>query len=264
MSLVDLGEISINIQDTGTGTSIVLVHGIGLNGDGWINQVPLFAEKHRVVAVDLRGFGKSSKPTAPGSYAIDNFANDIIALVEKLGIAPMHYVGTSLGGFIGQAVALRRPDLCRSLSLCHTASVTDIPAKVREVRLKTLRKKSMTQYAHLVCDQALAVHVRPAVHEWLCDIIAGNDREVYAQAFTEGLQGFDVRQQVRSIRIPTLVLTGELDRVIPPEGGRETAALIPGARLVEIAGVGHISYLEQPHEFNDTVLGFIDEVDRQS
>ncbi len=264
MPLVEIGKVAINVEEAGAGPAIVLVHGIGLRGDAWINQLPVFAEHHRVLAVDLRGFGRSSKPTAAGSYALDRFAEDLIAVAEKLGIAPIHYVGSSLGGYIGQAIAIRRPELLRSLVLCHTASVSSIPARVREVRLRTLRKKSMVQYAHLVANQALAAHIRPAVHEWLCDMIADNDRDVYAQAFMEGLEHFDVRRQIGAIRIPTLVLVGELDRVIPPAAGRKTAALIPGAKLVTISGVGHVSYVEQPQEFNETVLGFIDEVERRA
>lgn len=262
MPLVEIGKGAINVEEAGAGPAIMLVHGIGLRGIGWINQIPLFAERYRVLAVDLRGFGGSFKPTAPGSYRIDRFVDDLIEVIEKLGAAPIHYVGSSLGGYIGQALAIRRPELLRSLVLCHTASVSSIPARVREVRLRTLRKKSMVHYAHLVANQALAAHIRPAVHEWICDLIADNDREVYAQAFTEGLEHFDLRRQVGAIRIPTLVLVGELDRVIPPASGRKTAALIPGARLATIEGVGHLSYVERPQEFNQTVLGFIDDVER--
>ncbi|HTW87892.1 MAG TPA: alpha/beta fold hydrolase [Candidatus Binataceae bacterium] len=262
MPLVEIGKGTINVEEAGAGPAIMLVHGIGLRGIGWINQIPVFAERYRVLAVDLRGFGRSFKPTTPGSYTIDRFVDDLIAVIEKLGAAPIHYVGSSLGGYIGQALAIRRPELLRSLVLCHTASVSSIPARVRELRLRTLRKKSMNHYAHLVANQALAVHIRPAVHEWICDLIADNDREAYAQAFTEGLEHFDVRRQVGAIRIPTLVLVGELDRVIPSASGRKTAALIPGARLVAIEGVGHLSYVERPQEFNQMVLGFIDEVER--
>ncbi len=261
MPQVEVGEVALNFHDAGSGPAIVLVHGIGCRGDVWINQLNVFAEHHRVIAVDLRGFGQSSKPTAPGSYALDRFADDLIAMVEKLGIAPIHYVGTSLGGYIGQVFALRRPDLLRSLVLCHTASVSSIPARVRESRLRTLKTKSMVQYAHLVAGQALAAHVRPAVHEWFCEMLAANDRDAYTQAFNEGLGAFDVRKEVGAIRVPTMVLVGELDRVIPPAAGRKTARLIKGARLVEIAGVGHASYVEQPQEFNRAVLGFIDEIE---
>jgi len=262
MPVVEIGRVAINFEDTGSGPAILLVHGLGCRGEVWINQLPLFAEHHRVIAVDLRGFGRSSKPTEPGSYELDRFVDDLIALVEKLDIAPIHYVGTSLGGYIGQVFAIRRPDLLRSLVLCHTASVSSIPARVRAARLRALNKKSMVHYGHLVASQALAVHVRPAVHEWLCEMVADNDREVYTQVFNEGLGHFDVRKLVGAIRVPTMVLVGELDRVIPAAGGRKTAALIPGARLSAIAGVGHISYLEQPQEFNRAVLGFIDEAER--
>ena len=262
MAVVEVGSIALNFEDAGSGSAILLVHGIGCRGSIWVNQLHVFAQHHRVLAVDLRGFGGSSKPTAPGSYEIDRFADDLIAMVEKLGVAPLHYVGTSLGGYIGQAFAIRRPDLLRSLTLCHTASVSSIPARVREARLRALHKKSMIHYAHLVANQALAVHVRPAVHEWFCEMIADNDREVYEQVFHEGVGDFDVRNKVGAIRVPTMVLVGELDRVIPAAGGRKTAALIAGARLNVIAGVGHCSYVEQPGEFNNLVLGFIDEIER--
>ncbi len=262
MPQLEIGGVAISFHDAGQGSAILLVHGLGCRGEVWINQLPVLAAHHRVIAVDLRGFGQSAKPAAPGSYKLDRFADDLIGLIEALGIAPVHYVGTSLGGYIGQVIALRRPDLLRSLALCHTASVSSIPARVRQSRLRALADKSMMHYAHLVAGQALAAHIRPAVHEWFCEMLAENDRAAYRQVFEEALGRFDLRKQVGAIRLPTLVLIGELDRVIPPAGGRQTARLIPGARVVAIRGVGHASYVEQPQAFNDAVLGFIDGVER--
>ncbi|MGH7905380.1 MAG: alpha/beta fold hydrolase [Candidatus Binataceae bacterium] len=261
MPTVNNGDVVINVWEEGRGAPLMLVHGIGLCSDVWINQVHAFAEQYRVLAVDLRGFGKSSKPRARRSYVIERFVDDLAAAARQLDAVPMHFVGTSLGGFIGQRLAVREPRLLKSLVLCHTASETNIPATVLKARLKMLKEGSLEQYAHLVAGQALAGHPRPAVLDWFIELIERNDKNVYAQAFAEGLQGFDVRKQIGKIAAPTLVVIGELDRVIPPKGGRETARLIRGAKSVTLKGVGHCGYIERPHDFNSAVLGFIDKVE---
>ena len=188
-------------------------------------------------------------------------AADVMHLVRTLGLAPVHLLGTSMGGFVAQEVALAAPELCRSLILCHTGCRMSIPDDVLAARLRALREQPMPAYGALVASQALAPQAPVALREWLVDLVARNDGEAYTQVLVEGLSRFDASERVSQIRLPTLVLVGELDRVIPPEEGRELAGRIPGARLMSVAGTGHLSYAERPDAFNQAVLEFLATLD---
>jgi pimeloyl-ACP methyl ester carboxylesterase len=263
MSTVSNGDVTINVQEAGAGTPVMLVHGIGLRADVWINQFDTFAEHYHVIAPDLRGSGASSHPDTAGAYAIDRFVDDLILVVREIAGGPVHFVGTSSGGFVGQAMALRAPDLLRSLVLCHSSSVNRIPAGLMSARIRKLKNATMEDYAQLVASQALAHHQRPAVHEWFLEILADNDRDIYEQILVELMQSFDLRKRAHAIRTPTLVVLGDHDRVVPPSASRETAQLIPKARKAVLRGVGHCGYIEQPLEFNRIVMRFIDHVERK-
>ena len=115
----------------------------------------------------------------------------------------------------------------------------------------------MDEYATLVAPQALAQPADPIVTEWLQERVASNDQEIYAQVLTEGLRSFDAANEITSIRLPTLALIGQHDRIIEPKRGRELAERISDSTLVEIAGVGHLSYIEKPDAFNRSILEFL-------
>jgi len=260
MPMVSVGNVNLHFQEWGSGEPLLLVHGLGANSDLWVKQVPAFSSRYRMIAVDLRGFGRSDRPTAPESYTVAVLAEDIAGLARALGITTLHYLGTSMGGFIGQALALAEPALCRSLILCHTGCRMSIPQDIMAARLKALRELSMAEYSRMVAAQALAPNPDPALVERLAHVIGQNDKRTYTQVLTEGLRDFDVTERIGTIQVPTLVVVGEFDRVIPPEEGHEVARRIPGAQLVTINGTGHISYLERPEAFNEVVVRFLDSV----
>lgn len=257
MPKLDIGGVAINVRQWGTGDPLVLIHGLGMSSDLWLHQVRPFSARYHVIAIDLRGFGRSDRPRGIGMYSIDNFAADIAGVIRILNLDPVHYVGTSMGGYFGIALSLSAPELCRSLSLCHTASRSSIADDVLAARTAALKDQSMDEYAKLVSAQALAQPADPVITEWLEERVANNDQEVYAQVLTEGLRSFDANDAVASIQLPTLALVGQHDRIIPPERGRELAKRIPNTQLVEIAGVGHLSYIENPEAFNESILNFL-------
>ncbi len=257
MPLMQCNGVNINVRSWGEGAPVLFVHGLGMSSDLWDNQLRPFSSKYRMHAVDLRGFGRSDKPNTPGCYSIELLTQDIAAVVQGLGGEPVHFVGTSMGGYIGVQLAITAPELCRSLSLCHTGYRAGISEEVLSSRLSALQTQTMEEYAPLVASQALAQPADPVNTEWLLEHLARNDHRAYSQVLGEGLRGFDASTEVGRIDIPTLVIVGGEDRVIPPQAGRDLAAKIPGAKLVEIAAVGHISYMERPDEFNRPILDFI-------
>jgi 3-oxoadipate enol-lactonase len=257
MPVVDAGEVRIHLREWGGGDPLVLLHGLGMSSELWVHQEKDLGARRRCLALDLRGFGRSSRPEGPGAYAIERMAEDLRRVADARGLARFDLLGTSMGGFVALAFALAEPQRCRSLVLCHTAARMSMPADVVASRLKVLREEPMRTYAALVAEQALAPGASPELRAWVTELIAANDPRAYGQVLAEGLTGFDVGARVAEIRVPTLVVVGECDRVIPPEGGRELARRIPGARLAELKGVGHLGYAEDPAAFNAAVLGFL-------
>jgi 3-oxoadipate enol-lactonase len=254
---LSVGEVRLAFRQWGTGESLFLVHGLGANSELWINQVDAFGDRFHVVAVDLRGFGQSDKPKSPGSYSVDKFADDLLRLADRLGLNKFHYLGTSMGGFIGQAIAAREARRLSSLMLVHSGARMSIPPDILEIRLKALRELPMTDYGKMVAEQALADGKESRIFDWLATMIATNDRTAYAQVLTDGLSGFDLSKEASRLEMPVLVAVGDKDRVIPPQVGYELAASIPKATVRTIKDAGHIGYAEQPAAFNEMILSFL-------
>ncbi|MGE0520881.1 MAG: alpha/beta fold hydrolase [Candidatus Binatia bacterium] len=257
---LNVGDVELNVEEWGAGEPLLLVHGLGANVHLWVHQIPEFSRRYRTIAVDLRGFGASDKPRAPGAYAVATLAADVAAVLGALGLERVIYLGTSMGGYVGLALALAEPGLCRALVLCHTAARRRMPADVLAARVATLRTAPMDEYGRLVASQALAPGADRALTDWLANMVASNDREAYAAVLSEGLAGFDVMERLGEVQVPTLVIVGEHDRVVMPEEGREMARRIPGARLLTLGGVGHIGYAERPEAFNRAVLEFLEDI----
>jgi 3-oxoadipate enol-lactonase len=249
----------LNIRTWGTGRPVVLVHGLGTCSRIWENQLDGLALKYRAITMDVRGFGESVWP-ANRIGGITDIVDDIIEVCESAGEA-VHYLGTSMGGFFGQLVAHRRPELLRSLSLVNSAAKNVIPKEIVRTRLEALRSTTMEQLAGLVADQALGDRADPVLRVWLRAMIAKTPPDVYAHFLTEVLDGFDASAHLGAIRVPTLVLTGALDRVIPTVYGAELARLIPTSVYHQMDGVGHIACVENPRDFNQILLDFLASVD---
>jgi 3-oxoadipate enol-lactonase len=257
MALMHIGDIDINVRQWGAGEPLLLVHGLGTNAGLWVHQVREFSQHFHVVAVDLRGFGRSSKPSGREHYSIELMANDVIGVCQALGLDSIHFLGSSMGGFVGQQVALSAPLLCDRIILAHTACEFAIPADVMSARLKALDETSMDDYAALVLAQALAQPPDPLLAEWLGEMIADNQLDAYKHVLAGALADFNLSNDIAKITRPTLVIAGSDDRVLPPDGGRKIAAQIPNARFHLVDGVGHIGYAEKPREFNHAVLDFL-------
>ncbi len=257
MTVMQIGDVEINVRQWGRGETVFLVHGLGARSGLWINQVPVLSPHYHVVAIDLRGFGRSGKPQVREAYTIDQMADDVIGVCEALHLSSIHYLGVSMGGFIGQTLALKAPELCRSLILGHTACEFGIPQEILDVRMAALDSTSMDEYAKLVAAQALAQPPDPIVEEWLCEMIADNDLTAYKHVLAGALAEFDVSAQVGSIQQPTLVISGSDDRVIPPDKGSKLNELMPNSEYVLVDGVGHIGYAEKPEIFNQHMTTFL-------
>ena len=234
---------------------VLLLHGLGGDHTFWLYQVPALCSRFPVLRVDLRGHGRS---TAPGrDFGIADLAQDLARLLRTLGVEKAHVVGVSLGGLVAQQLALDSPLAVASLVLADTFA--GVPAEFQNLADEALRfieTNDMPTVATARITNAFSEGVDPVMRDYFIDRVARTDKAMYLRAARAAMT-FSATARLGELRQPSLVVVGEHDRVTPPALSEDLAARIPGARLARIANCGHISNLEQPAEFNRTVLEFL-------
>jgi pimeloyl-ACP methyl ester carboxylesterase len=259
----------LHVEDSGgKGPAIVFSHGLLLSASMWRFQVAAFRDRYRCIAYDHRGQGKS-EVTASG-YDMDTLAGDAAALIEQLGAAPAHFVGLSMGGFVGMRLAARRPELVRSLILMETASDGEPwRSAPRYATMSFLTRFFGTRpFVPAVMKILLARPFRedPAraeLRDGLVREILANDLTGQRRAVSGVIRRKPVtREELGRIRAPTLVVSGELDSAVVPARSMRTAAQIPGARFASIPRAGHTSALEEPEAVNRVLRQFWDSLPR--
>jgi pimeloyl-ACP methyl ester carboxylesterase len=268
-SRVALPDVRLHVEDSaGPGPTVAFAHGLFWDTRLFAPQVERLSRSRRCIAWDHRGQGRS-EVTASG-YDMDTLARDAIALLERLGTGPVHFVGLSMGGFVALRVALARPDLVRSLVLIDTSADAEPPANRPRYRL--LRLVAGWFGLGAVIGRLMPILFGPP---FLADPARAGEREEYRRRLlandrvgilraVDGVLGrAGVADRLGSLRVPTLVIVGEHDRATPPAKARAIAEAIPGARLVVIPDAGHTSTLEAPDVVNDALEAFLDGVDRR-
>ncbi|MGV0835853.1 alpha/beta fold hydrolase [Mycolicibacterium thermoresistibile] len=259
---------AIDYTDTGApagrldAPTILFGHGLLFSGWQFNLQVYALRRHYRCLAIDWRGQGASS--AAAGPHDMDTLTADAAQLVESLGVAPVHYVGLSMGGFIGIRLAARHPGLLRSLSLLNTSAGPEDPAKADRYR-KMARIYRFTGIGPLR-RAVLPLMFGPAfladpdsedvIDEWERRLRryrrTGLRDAVLAVANRDG-----VEDELDAVDVPTLVIGGADDAATPPELSRTLAAGIRGSRLEIIDNCGHSSPLEQPEVVTDLLWDFL-------
>jgi 3-oxoadipate enol-lactonase len=241
---------------------LVLVMGLGGDSTAWPFQVAAFAEQHRVLVFDNRGTGQSDAPDVP--YTTRGMAEDLLGLLDALGVERAHLLGLSLGGAIAQEAVLAAPGRVASLQL-HATWAGPHPyfqALVGAVRMARL------QFGRQGFYRALSVWLftpecfasQPELVELVVQRATHHPHPVALHAYlrqTEAALGHDARDRLHRIRCPTLVAVGGQDIVTPPALGEELAGRIPGARFSCLPGVGHGALWEAPGMFNRVCLDFL-------
>ncbi|MEJ5928622.1 3-oxoadipate enol-lactonase [Corynebacterium sp. H128] len=244
----------LHVREFGTGgTPLVLLGSLGSSIKMWLHQLDYFSASRRVIAVDLRGHGKSD--VVPGSTTIDELAADVLAAVD----APeFDLVGLSLGGGIAQHIALAHADHVRRLVLVSTAPKFGDSAgwqqKAADVRAGKLDELSQGTIERWFSPTWLQSH--PASREYWRQMVADTPAEGYAAACT-ALAAFDTRERLASLSKPTLVVAGTQDTSTPPEVVQQLAAGIPDARYEEFNPAAHLLNVERAAEFNALLEDFL-------
>lgn len=241
----------------GEATPIVFLHGVGSDKSVWAPQVAHFGRGRRALAFDYPGYGESS--FAEGATR-DDYAAAILAAMDALGVGSAHLCGLSLGGVIAIAMHAAAADRCASLVLADTFAVHPDGAGITERSIAASRAGSMREFAEARSDFLLAQPADPAVRAEVVETMAAIDPAAYRLG-VEAVWMADQRDRAAAIRVPTLVLCGTEDRPTPPALSAELAALIPGSRIAMIPAAGHLTNLERPAEFNQTVDDFLAEIE---
>jgi len=249
---------------TGSGPHLTLLHSVGLSTrEGWRNQIAPLAEHFTVLTFDFRGLGQSGRGDAP--LGVATFADDLEVLLAALGIARTAVMGISLGGFVAQAFALKRPDLVSALVLVSTTS--RIFAGNAERRAERNRRIRDTGMAAAAAHQ-IESHFPPEFAAANADVCAwyerhylANDPESYI-AIMDDLGRFDVTARLPEIRCPTLIVAGDQDATsvagrAPLDSARILHVGIPGSELAVIPGANHYPQIDHTEAFNDRVIGFL-------
>jgi 3-oxoadipate enol-lactonase len=274
MSIAKVDSIELYYEEQGSGDPLLLIMGLAADSTAWLFQIPDFAKHYRTIAFDNRGVGRSSKP--PGPYTIHQMADDTAGLLDVLGITRTHVIGVSMGGMIAQELALRHPQRVRGLVLACTYPEPDADIERQREFSVTQLGGSITASGEMQIDvkaldpMTFFQHLLPAVFN--PEFIA-NQLPKLIELFSGALQyGFSLEailgqvaavmshnatDRLHQITAPTLVITGDADRLVPPANSDILAKYIPGARLVKVPGGSHGFNFETPEIFNREVLNFL-------
>lgn len=256
--------IELYYEEHGSGEPLLLIEGLGYATWMWYRQVPELSRRYRVITFDNRGVGDSDKPDIP--YSIEMMADDAAGLLRALGISRSHILGTSMGGYIAQALAVGHPGLVHTLILACTSfggpNAVPIPQETLAAMLRVeglspeevLARAMSTAFSRQFMDEQRE-EVRRIV-AWR--LAKPTPRYSWLHQFN-AVAAANLEDQVRGIADPTLIITGDADRVVPAGNSALLAEAIPGARLRVIPGGEHLLFIEQDQEFNRIVLEFLSE-----
>ena len=238
---------------------IVFSHSLACTTDMWRPQVEAFSRSHRVLLFDTRGHGRSDSPAGP--YSMEDLTRDAAGLLRALDIGPAHFVGLSMGGMIGQTLALEHPDLLASLTLADTASRW--PPEAVELFAQRASQAASAGMATLV-DSTLQRWFTPRFHETrpetvaeVGDMIRNTPILGYAGC-SHAIPRIDLTHRLNRVACPVLVMVGSEDIGTPPAMSREIHDNLPGSEFVEIEDASHLSNIEQPAAFNRELSSFLE------
>lgn len=248
------------VDHSGTGALVVLMHGVGGNRGNWRANLPALAADFHVAAWDARGYGDSEDVDGPRRMA--DFAGDLARLLDHFGAARAHLVGLSMGGRIAAHFHAAWPERVASLALCDThlgfAHFSDEAreAFIAKRRDPLLAGKTPADIAPGLAHSMMGDPQNAAAREALVASMSALRSDSYIRTVVASVED-DAAPLLDDVRVPTLVVAGERDRLTPPALARQIAERIAGARLEIIPGAGHLSNIEAPGAFNDVLLSFL-------
>ncbi len=263
MPKIKVNGVLLNYQDQGTGDETVLfVHGLLFNHRMFEAQVEALKSDYRCVSIDLRGQG-DSEVTRDG-YDIDNLTRDTVALIEALDCGPCHFVGLSMGGFIGLRLAIHHPRMLRSLSLLDTSADPEPGENIFRYRMMASIgrifgfRPLMGQLLPIMFGKdTLEDEARRETLEYWKQQLRDNNRIGSSRAAMGVIEREGVYPQLRQIKTPTLVIVGEQDVATTKDKSDRMHQAIGDSEMLVVASAGHSSSVEKPAEVTRALQKFI-------
>ena len=253
--------IAYRVDGPDDAPALVFVNSLGTDHGLWDAQVGAFVRDHRVVRFDFCGHGASDPPREPVSIA--SFGDDLIALLDFLGLEQVDVCGCSLGGMIALWLAAERPTRIVRAVLANTGARVGTVERWN-ARIDTVRREGMAGVAESVIARFFGPEFRerePAAVSRVRAMLRATDPRGYMAACA-ALRDADLRGLLERVRVPTLIVAGEVDVSTPPSSAEELHAGIAGSRLAIIPGAAHLTNVERPDEFNAVVRDFLSGTDR--
>ena len=235
---------------------LVFSNSLGTNTWMWTPQVEALGERYRILRYDTRGHGQSA--VTPGPYSIPQLASDVVGLLDRLELNEVSFCGLSMGGMIGMTLALKIPDRVRKVVLCCTAPKLGSP-EIWNGRITAVRNGGMGAVTDAVVERWYTPVFRaaaPGKIERTKQMLLNTSPDGYI-GNCEAIRDTDLREQIAGIRIPTLILLGKYDPVVPLADGRFMAQRISGSRYVELPGA-HLSNIEASDQFTKELAEFLE------
>ncbi len=266
--LVDLEGQTVYFEESGRGEPVLLVHGFGASAYSWRDVVAELERDHRVIAVDLSGFGFTERPEELSAYTRYAQGELLLALMDELGVHRIHLVGHSYGGAVGAALAVRRPDRIETLTLLNAAGPV-----YTQLRRSHLARLSPLTYTFVRTKSLRHGNVARALKRSFAnddlateELVDEYQRRLAIEGAARAFRGLTVPMpdpqetvDLSQVEVPTLALWGSEDKLIPVDFAREKAATIERSRFVLIEGAGHVPMEERPLEVAHALRTFFSE-----
>lgn len=263
----------VNAIELGEGEPVVFVHGLSGSWQNWLEQLPVFARDHRVIAFDLPGFGQSEMPAEPISIPL--YGRIVDAVLDELDVSAAAVVGNSMGGFIGAEVAIASPERVERLVLVSAAGLS-IEYRRDEHVLRVLRRleRRLTAQGAWLASRSETIVRRRRLRRALLAVVASHPELLPGPLSAEQLRGsgkpgfvdaldaltsYPIRARLGEIACPTLIVWGDKDHLVPVRDAFEFERLIPNSRKVIYRDTGHVAMLERPLAFNALLEEFLHE-----
>lgn len=273
MPTAQINGITLTYTDTGAPpgnpNAPTIVFGHGLLFGGWMfqPQIDVLRANYRCIAVDFRGQGDT--PATTSGYDMDTLTADVVGLIDHLDIAPVHYAGLSMGGFVGQRIAARHAQLLRSLTLLDTSAESEPAFQIAKYKLLALVYRLVgigwvrDQAADLLFGPVFrsSPAAEPVITEWVRRL-SRCERGGIHRAIVGVADRTSVLSELPRITTPTLIVVGADDIDTPPDRSRRIAAHINDSILEIVPNCGHTSTLEQPEAITDLLVAFLTSLDR--
>lgn len=252
MPRIPLNDIDLYYESNGEGEAVTFLHGAGGNHASWWQQIPSFSQTYRCLTLDHRGFGWSTDPQGKGA---DCFADDLVALLDELGIERTALVAQSMGGRTASQFTLRHPQRVSALVMCDTLGIlawdelSEQREKMRAERLAAAGASGELRRGYMAPGFIASQPEMTFLYQQVQSFNPPRD--------ATGPQQTTRREELARLSVPTLFIVGAEDPVLPTEIARELAAAMPGAELREFAACGHSVYWENASEFNPVLAAFL-------